>query len=100
MKEYYADLEMTDELEEWFLLQEATVTAGNSNPSWNRKTGGWENDKIDVIFGHRKIHFYAGTRQARVFFNEQTIGVVTILMMKWPKAIFKHNFPKEMLPSI
>lgn len=93
MKEYYADLEMTNEIEEWFLLQEATVTRSDKLPQFSKT--GQHIAEVDVIFGHRKIHFYAGTKQARVFFNEDTIGTAMIILMKWPKAIFKHNFPKE-----
>ena len=93
MKEYYADLELTNEIEEWFLLQEATVTQTSKMPQFDRQ--GSRVAEVDVIFGHRKIHFYAGTKQARVFFNEDTIGTAMIILMKWPKAIFKHNFPKE-----
>ena len=93
MKEYYADIEMTNEIEEWFLLQEATVTTTDKLPQFSRQ--GKRITEVDVIFGHRKIHFYAGTNQARVFFNEDTMGAAMVLMMKWPKAIFKHNFPKE-----
>ena len=93
MKEYYADLEMTDEIEEWFLLQEATVMPTDKLEQFSRT--GKRITEVDVIFGHRKIHFYAGTTQARVFFNEDTIGTALVLLVKWPKAIFKHNFPRE-----
>lgn len=93
MKEYYADIEMTDDLEEWFLLQEATVFPSGKLEQYSRT--GKKITEVDVIFGHRKIHFYSGTRQARVFFNEDTIGSALVLMIKWPNAIFKHNFPKE-----
>lgn len=93
MKEYYADIELTDEIEAWFLLQEATVLPKSglqAFTNWGKRIV-----ETDVIFGHRKIHFYAGTRQARVFFSESTIGTALVLMVKWPNAIFKHNFPKE-----
>lgn len=96
MKEYYADIEITNEIEEWLLLQEATVVP-TYNGTVDRRMRAIQT--YDVYFGHRKIHFYAGTKQARIFFNDETIGAALILFIKWPTAIFKHNFPKEMLLS-
>lgn len=100
MKEYYADLELNNDIESWILLQGGTVTESNKMPEWDRKTGRFINKDIDVIFGHRKIHFYAGSNQVRVFFNEETASTALILFLKWPNAILKHNFPKNIYEKI
>jgi hypothetical protein len=98
VKEYHADLELTKDISEWLLIQEATVAKSGAHQVWNRKTGGWEDDKPVVMFGHRRIHFYSGdcNNLGRIFFNEDTIGSALVLMIKWPNAIIYHNFPKEM----
>jgi hypothetical protein len=100
MKEYYADLELTNEIESWILLQGGTASTSNSMLEYDKKLGRFINNKVDVFFGHRKIHFYAGTNQVRMFFNEENAPAALILFLKWPEAIIKHNFPKNIYDKI
>lgn len=86
------DLSLTNEIEEWILLQGATVS--NAGQLYDHK--GNAHSEIEVMFGHRKIHFYAGNaRQVRIFFNDETRSTALVIMMKWPASIFKHNIPRE-----
>lgn len=100
MKEYYADLELNHEIESWILLQGGTVSESSKMPEYDTRTGRYIIENVDVYFGHRKIHFYTGTKQVRVFFNEETAPAALILFLKWPNAIIKHNFPKNIYETI
>ncbi len=93
MREYYADVTLSNEIEEWLLLQEATVVPTGYNIV-NVKQKPIQT--YEVYFGHRKIHFYSGSNQIRIFFNENTVGSALVLLMKWPEAVFKHNLPKNL----
>ena len=96
MSEYYADITLTNEIEEWLLLQGAKVFERNGLPEF--KNGKCIKDlSVDVYFSGRKIHFYSGSynSEVRIFFNDETKSTFSILLMKWPAAVFKHNFPVE-----
>lgn len=93
MAEYYVDLTINNDVEEWLLLQGATVRA-SENMDW--RGGTWKRERPDVFFGGRKIHYYAGqVDQARIFFNDETKGAAIMLLLKWPDIIFKTNLPRE-----
>ena len=98
MKEYHADVILTNELEEWLLLQEATVRTTVGLPYWDRKKNKFVED-IDVFFGHRQIYFWKDTnpQKIRIFFNEDTMGCIPILLLKFPTQIEQHTFPKEIV---
>lgn len=100
MKEFYIDLLLNNEIESWILLQGATVNESATMPIYDKKSGKFVNKSIDVLFGHRKIHFYAGTNQVRIFFNEEMISSALILFLKWPEVILRHNFPKDIYEKI
>lgn len=85
MKEYYADIVLTREIEEWLLVQGATVSVSDAV-----SVPGYE-----VMFGHRKIHFYAGSDQVRIFFNEDNVSASTLLLLMWPKSVLAHNLPED-----
>lgn len=100
MKEYFADISLTHEIESWFILQGAKVTVSNAMPLYDSKSGNFTNDKVDVYFGHRKMHYYAVERghvpMVRVFFNEDTISTALILLIKWPTCVIRHNVPEKL----
>ena len=79
--EYYADVTVSHKLEEWLLLQGATVLPGES-------LGG----ALTVFFGGRQIYFYSDRQRMRIFFNEQNESSRTLLLMMFPDAVIDHNF--------
>jgi len=83
MKEYYVDVVLTREIESWLLVQGATVSEAINFPGY------------EVMFGHRKIHFYAGSDQVRIFFNEDNLSSSTLLLLMWPTSVLAHNLPEE-----
>lgn len=94
MKEYYADVLITNEIEEWLLLQGARAYKSNRLPVCNHRTGK-EEVEIDVYFGHRKIHYYTDSKEVKIFFNDENKSVGLMMLIKWPDKITKHNIPKE-----
>jgi len=92
------DLNLTNEIEEWILLQGATVTPANNLQLVDHQ-GKTQHSGVEVIFGHRKIHFYSvaqgENKMIRIFFNDETKSTALVIMMKWPNKIFKHNIPSE-----
>lgn len=96
MKKYYIDFtELTPDVEEFFVNQGADVIESGKGPLWNRHTGIWKKADNDVYFGGEKVHFYAGTKNARVWFDDETKGAGLIVLLKWNDLIFKHTIPKE-----
>jgi hypothetical protein len=94
-KKYYIDFtELTPEVEEFFVNQGANVYESQKGPTWSRK-GVWVNADNEVYFGGEKIHFYAGTKNARVWFDDDTKGAGLIVLLKWNDLIFKHSIPKD-----
>jgi hypothetical protein len=95
MKKYYIDFtEITPEVEEFFVTQGANVYESSKGPTWSRK-GTWVKADNDVYFGGEKIFFYAGSKNARVWFDDETKGAGLIVLLKWHNLIFKHSIPKE-----
>lgn len=88
--EYWADVELTDQLEEWLLLQGAKAMPSHRMPIL--KGNKWiEGDPV-VYFGGRQIYFYHGTRKVRIFFNEKNESTRTLMMLMFREAIKDHNF--------
>ena len=93
--EYWADIELSDKLEEWLLLQGAKVTKSHQLPIFVK--GKWVDGDPVVYFGGRQIHFYSdptssGRRMVRIFFNERNENARTLMLMLFADAIVDHNF--------
>lgn len=95
MKEYYVDINLTYELEEWILLQGAKVSQSRLSPLARFGSKGQVEDHPTVFFGHRVIHFFAEGKMIRIFFNDETKSTALLLFVKFPELIVKHNIPRE-----
>ena len=92
--EYWADVKLTNKLEEWLLLQGATVYPSNRLPEY-RGSKEVPADPV-VFFGGRQIYFYHGSgrgeRKVRIFFNDANENTRTLMMLLFSDAIEDHNF--------
>lgn len=92
--EYYVDLtDMPNDMQEWMIMQGAEVWATDK---YNYDRSGRASQVMEVYFSGRQIHFYAGSTQARIHFNESTKGTALLLMVKWPEKVFKTNLDRQL----
>ncbi len=90
MVEYYVDVRMNNALEQWMIDQGAQVSI---NPRTHITSYGKEvHDHPIVMFGGRQVHFYPGSSEARIFFNEGNETLISMLIMLYDSAIIQHNF--------
>lgn len=90
--EYWADVVMTDKMEEWLLLQGASVYPSNKLPAF-QPNGKQQIEQPTVFFGGRQIHFYStGNRRARIFFNQENESTRSLFLLMFLDAIESHNF--------
>ena len=95
MKEYYVDIKLTNELEDWILLQGAKVSQSNLLPMVQKGKIGTVEGQPVVFFGHRQIHFYSSGDMIRMFFNDENRSTALLLFVKFPELIVKHTIPRE-----
>ena len=93
--EYWADVELSDKLEEWLLLQGAKVSRSHNMPIFVK--GKWVEGEPVVYFGGRQVHFYSGGNEngkqlVRIFFNERNENARTLMILLFPESIVDHNF--------
>lgn len=92
IEEYWMDVsKIPPDMETWLLEQGAT--SYESDRMHQVRPGGRSIREIDVYFGSRKIHYYAGSEQARIFFNKEMKNAGLVIIMKWPDVVIRHNFP-------
>ena len=89
--EYWVDVVMSDKMEEWLLLQGATVHPSNRLPAY-LPNGKQAIEEPTVFFGGRQIHFYSGSRRARIFFNTENENTRSLFLLMFSDAIECHNF--------
>lgn len=91
--EYYIDVtDMPIDMQSWMVMQGAEVWATDK---YNYDRQGRSEQVMEVYFSGRKIHFYAGNKMARIFFNDETKGTALLLMVKWPEKVFKTNLDRQ-----
>jgi len=88
--EFWADVELNDQIEEWLLLQGAKVTRSFAMPVLKGQQ--WVDAPPIVMFGGRQIHYYGTGKLVRIFFNERNESSRTLMLLKFPDAIKDHNF--------
>lgn len=85
MKEYYVDItSFSGELARWLVDQGATTI----------RVTGWEEATWDgkhIFIGRRRVHKFAGSKSARLFFDENTVQIATALLLMHPDIISSHN---------
>lgn len=93
--EYWVDVVMSNKMEEWLLLQGATVHPSNKLPVYS-PNGRKVIEEPTVFFGGRQIHFYSGSRrQARIFFNDTNENTRSLFLLLFSDAIESHNFNRH-----
>ena len=94
MKDYFIDIEMNHEVEQWLLDQGASVILTSRLPvvdiDGKRKTVERE---YDVYFNGERIFFWPGSNQARIYFSKENISAALILLIKWPNRIRVKKLP-------
>ena len=96
MKDYFVDIEMNHEVEQWLLDQGATVTSDGLMPIVDHggKPKPYERD-YNVYFNGERVYFWEGTNNARIYFSKDNISTALILLVKWPNRIGASKLPKE-----
>lgn len=84
MNEYHIDMTCTSDVEQYIIDQGAVVI--------NARNG---RTPPVLMFSGRRVHFYAGSDQIRIFFNDATLGAALFLLLKWPKLIFCNTIPAK-----
>ena len=89
MKEYYVDItSFSGDLARWLIDQGATTlpVTGWGEATWDGK---------HIYIGRRRIHKFAGSKSARLFFDENTIAIATALLLMYPNIVTSHNIKVE-----
>lgn len=85
MKEYYIDItEFSGDLARWLIDQGSATTTveGWGEPTWK---------DLHIFIGRRRVHKFAGSNSARLFFDENTIHLATAILLMYPTIVTRHN---------
>ena len=92
MTEYWADIILSNQIEEWLLSQGAIVKPSDKLPAYS--TTGQPIPDYDVYLGGRKIYFYSNRKEARIFFDDDNVTLISAFLIKFPNSLLYHNFNK------
>ena len=96
MKDYYVDVEINNEIEQWLLDQGATVTSDGLMPIVDHGGRPKPNARnYAVYFNGERVYFWQGTNTARIYFSKENISTALILLVKWPDRIGANKLPKQ-----
>lgn len=93
IQEWYVDVSsVPNEMEDWFLANGAEVVDSPRGIVYDKS--GTPITQVDMYFGKRKIHRYAGWAGARIFFDETNVTSSSLFLMQWGKLVTKHNLDR------